>query len=167
VRAALRREVTNGNSFGAFQTEPADIAILRSLRKAARGDKQELVITSGEILRDEDLRIDFDLQDRMADTKVRTAISWLERASLLQRDENVTNVFQARPLVRSLAEAQAKIAGLNLSATEQSLWIAIIREIFNTPPTESLTVDRLALLPEFSNYAKGNQRVGTGSGQKI
>ncbi len=134
-----------------------DIAqILRSLRKAARGDKQELVITSGEILRDEDLRIDFDLQDRMADTKVRTAISWLERASLLQRDENVTNVFQARPLVQSLAEAQTKIAGLNLSAAEQSLWIAIIREIFNTPPTESLTVDRLALLPEFSKYAKGN-----------
>ncbi len=136
-----------------------DIAqILRSLRKAARGDKQEIVITAGEILRDEELQIDIDLQDRMADTKVRTAISWLERASLLQRDENVTNVFQARPLVQSLAEAQIKITGLNLSATEQSLWIAILREIFNTPPTESLTVDRLALLPEFSTYAKGNPK---------
>lgn len=134
-----------------------DIAqILRSLRKAARGDKQELVITSGEILRDEDLRVDFYLQDRMADSKVRTAISWLERASLLQRDENVTNVFQACPLVQSLADAQTRIASLNLSTTEQSLWIAIIREIFNTLPTESLTVDRLALLPEFSSYAKGN-----------
>lgn len=136
-----------------------DIAqILRSLRKAARGGKQEIVITAGEILRDEELQIDIDLQDRMADTKVRTAISWLERASLLQRDENVTNVFQARPLVQSVAEAQTKIAGLDLSATEQSLWIAILREIFNTPPTESLTVDRLALLPEFSNYAKGSPK---------
>ena len=55
-----------------------DIAqILRSLRKAARGDKEEIVITAGEILRDEDLQIDIDLQDRMADTKVKTAISWL------------------------------------------------------------------------------------------
>lgn len=134
-----------------------DIAqILRSLRRAARGDKQELVITSGEILRDEELQVDIDLQDRMADTKVRTAISWLERANLLQRDENVTNVFQARPLVKDLTEAKARTAALNLSEMEQSLWLAILREIFNTPPTDSLTVDRLALLPEFSNYAKGN-----------
>lgn len=134
-----------------------DIAqILRSLRRAAHGDKQELVITSGEILRDEELQVDIDLQDRMADNKVRTAISWLERANLLQRDENVTNVFQARPLVKTLAEAKVRIAGLDLSKTEQSLWLAILREIFNTPPTESLTVDRLALLPEFSRYAKGN-----------
>jgi ATP-dependent DNA helicase RecQ len=130
--------------------------ILRSLRRAVRGDKKELVITSGEILRDAELQMEIDLQDRMADTKVRTAISWLERAHFLQRDENVTNVFQARPLVQNLEEAQAKIAPLNLSEKECSLWLAILREIFNTPPTESLTVDRLALLPEFSRYAKGH-----------
>jgi ATP-dependent DNA helicase RecQ len=134
-----------------------DIAqILRSLRKAARGDQEEVVITAGEILRDEDLQIDIDVQDRMADTKVRTAISWLERANLLRRDENVTKVFQARPLVQNLAEAQAKMAGLNLSKSEQSLWLAILHEIFNSPPTESLAVDQLALLPELASYAKGN-----------
>ncbi len=134
-----------------------DIAqILRSLRKAARGDKEEIVITAGEILRDEELQIDVDLQDRMADTKIRAAVSWLERADLLQRDENVTNVFQARPVVKNLDEARAKMAALNLSATEHSLWIAILREIFNTPPTESLTVDQLALLPEFASYAQAN-----------
>jgi ATP-dependent DNA helicase RecQ len=109
-----------------------------------------------EILRDEEMHVDIDLQDRMADTKVRTAISWLERASLLQRDENVTNVFQARPLVKDLTEAKAKIDVLNLSEMEQSLWLAILREIFNTPAVESLTVDRLASLPEFSNYAKAS-----------
>ena len=129
--------------------------ILRTLRRAARGEQRELVITSGEILRDEELQMEIDVQDRMADTKVRTAISWLERANLLQRDENVTTVFQARPLVKNLVEAKARITGLNLSQSEQSLWLAILREIFNCPPTESLTVDRLALLPEFSNYAKG------------
>jgi ATP-dependent DNA helicase RecQ len=135
-----------------------DIAqILRSLRKATRGDKEEIVITAGEILRDEDLQIDIDLQDRMADTKVRTAISWLERANLLHRDENVTHVFQARPLVQNLGEARAKMEGLNLTSTEHSLWIAILREIFNSPPTESLAVDQLALLPELASYAKGNR----------
>ena len=134
-----------------------DIAqILRSLRKAARGDKEEIVITAGEILRDEDLQIDLDLQDRMADTKVRTAISWLERANLLHRDENVTSVLQARPLVHNLEAARTIIAGLNLPAAEQSLWLAILRELFNSPPTGSLTVDQLALLPELANQAKGN-----------
>lgn len=134
-----------------------DIAqILRSIRKAARGEKKELVVTTGEILRDEDMQANIDLQDRLADTKVRTAISWLERANFLQRDENVTTVFQARPLVKDIAEAVAKIAPLNLSQLERSLWLAILREIFNTPPTESITVDRLALLPEFVNFARGN-----------
>ena len=141
---------------GAFsELSRRDIAqILRGLRKAARGDREEIVITTGEILRDEDVDTDIDLQDRSADTKVRTAISWLERADFLQRDENVTSVFQARPLVRDLEEAEAKMAGLNLSATEQALWMAILREIINAGPTESLTVDRLALLPEFARYAR-------------
>jgi ATP-dependent DNA helicase RecQ len=136
-----------------------DIAqILRSLRKAAHGGGQELVITTGEILRDEDMQAEIDLQDRLADTKVRTAISWLERASFLQRDENVTQVFQSRPLVKDIAEAKTRLESLNLSANEQSLWLAILREIFNTPPTESITIDRLALLPEFVNYASANPK---------
>ena len=66
-------------------------------------------------------------------------------------------MFQARPLVQNLDEARAKMAGLNLSSTEHSLWIAILREIFNSPPTESLAVDQLALLPELASYAKGNR----------
>jgi len=61
--------------------------------------------------------------------------------------------------VKDLTEAKAKIDVLNLSEMEQSLWLAILREIFNTPAVESLTVDRLASLPEFSNYAKGKPGV--------
>jgi ATP-dependent DNA helicase RecQ len=143
---------------GAFsELSRRDIAqILRSLRKSARGSQDKVVITAGEILRDEDIETGIDLQDRTADTKVRTAISWLERSGFLQRDENVTSVFQARPLVKDLQEAGERMRGLNLSAAEQGLWLAILREVINTKTTESLTVDRLALLPEFTNYAKGN-----------
>ncbi len=132
-----------------------DIAqILRGLRRAACGQKQEVVITTGEILRDEDVDTSIALEDRSADTKVRTAISWLERAGFLQRDENVTRVFQARPLVRDVTEAQEKMAPLNLSASEQALWLAILRELINAGPTQSLTVDRLALLPELAIWAQ-------------
>lgn len=134
-----------------------DIAqILRGLRKAAKGDRQEVVITSGELLRDEDVETNIGIEDHDADTKVRTAIAWLERANFIQRDENVTEVFQARPLVKNMEEATAKMATLNLSQQEQSLWKAILREIMNLGPSDHLTVDRLALLPEFAQYARGN-----------
>ena len=127
-----------------------DIAqILRGLRKSARG-RDEVVVTSGEILRDEDLDVSIDPAGAMADTQVRTAIAWLERAGFIQRDENVTNVFQARPLVRSLDEARPIFTRLQLPATEEKLWLAILREIMNSEPTENLTVDQLALLPEFA-----------------
>jgi ATP-dependent DNA helicase RecQ len=133
-----------------------DIAqILRGLRKAARGGREEVVITSGEILRDEEVEADIDVADASADNKVRTAISWLERAGFLERNENVTNVFQARLLVRDPAEAENRMKALNLSEAERALWLAIVRELINASPTESLTVDRLALLPEFMSYAQG------------
>ncbi|HXP59724.1 MAG TPA: RecQ family ATP-dependent DNA helicase, partial [Dongiaceae bacterium] len=141
---------------GAFsELSRRDIAqILRGLRKAARGDRQQVVITAGEILRDEDVDTAISLEDRDADTKVRAAISWLERGGFVQRDENVTNVFQARLLVRGLAEAEVKIESLNLPATERALWTAILRELINSGPTQNLTVDQLALLPEFTSYAR-------------
>lgn len=143
---------------GAFsELSRRDIAqILRALRKSARGGQDKVVITAGEILRDEDIETDIDVQDRSADTKVRTAISWLERSGFLQRDENVTSVFQARPLVRDLKEAESKLRDLHLSDSERGLWLAILREVINAGTTESLTVDRLALLPEFTNYTRGN-----------
>jgi ATP-dependent DNA helicase RecQ len=141
---------------GAFsELSRRDIAqILRSLRRSARGGREKLVITSGEILRDEQIETDMQLHDPNADTKVRTAISWLERAGLLQRDENVTRVFQARLLVRNLPEAEVKMASLNLSETERDLWLALLRELMNAGPADNLTVDGLALLPELTRYAQ-------------
>ncbi len=140
-----------------------DIAqILRGLRKqAARGHRDEIVITTGEILRDEDVEADIELRDRSADTKVRAAVSWLERAGFLQRDDNVTQVFQARPLVRNLEEARTRMAALHLSLAEQALWLAILRELLNASPHESLTIDELALLPEFATYTRASPGTAT------
>jgi ATP-dependent DNA helicase RecQ len=92
---------------GAFsQLTRRDIAqILRGLRKNAKGEEQKVVITTGEILRDEDVDTNINAEDRDADTKVRAAIAWLERANFIQRDENVSEVFQARLLVKDLTEA--------------------------------------------------------------
>lgn len=131
-----------------------DVAqILRGLRKAARSVKSdEVIITTGELLRDEDVETDFDSQDNGADTKVRAAISWLERAGFVERNENRTNVIQARLLVKSIEEAQAKLGTLNLSEREIGLRLAIIREMMNASETDTLSVDAIALLPEFQCY---------------
>ena len=68
-----------------------DIAqILRVLRNPRRQRDGRVVITTGEILRDEDLGVEFEVEGSMADTRVRTAVAWLERAGFVQRDENVT-----------------------------------------------------------------------------
>lgn len=134
-----------------------DIAqILRGLRKAtgiAKGD--EVVITTGELLRDQDVDTTFYADDKSADTKVRAAVSWLERAGFVERNQNRTHVFQARLTVHSIEEAQKLISAAQLPKMESRLWLAIAGLLMNrTPNDTSLTVDAIALLPEFQLFMK-------------
>jgi len=125
-----------------------DIAqILRALRRARRQDEDEVVVTSGELLRDEEIATDFDAGDRQADTKVKTAVSWLERAGFVERDENRTRVFQGRLRVASLEEAEERIAKLHLPGAERRRWLAILTALVNADPDQGLTADQLAELP--------------------
>jgi ATP-dependent DNA helicase RecQ len=140
---------------GAYsQLSRNDIAqILRGLRKASRvRNSDEVVITTGELLRDEDVETDFDSQDRSADTKVRAAVSWLERTGFVERSENQTNVFQARLLVKTMDEARDRLAKLDLSEREAGLWLAIIQQLMTADQTDALSVDGIAMLPEFQLY---------------
>lgn len=136
-----------------------DIAqILRGLRKASRiRNSDEVIITTGEILRDEDVTTDFATAERDADTKVRAAVSWLERAGFVERNENETRVFQARLLVKSLDEARERLAQLNLSERETGLWLAIIQQLMTASQTDALSVDEIAMLPEFQGYLAAAQ----------
>jgi ATP-dependent DNA helicase RecQ len=130
------------------QLTQRDIAeILRGLRRAKRNRDGEVVVSAAELLRDEDLRLGFDPEARDADTRVRIAISWLERAGLVQRDANRTGVFQGRPAVADLAAAERRIAGLGLSAAQRARWLSILEALLNGEPDESVTADVLALLP--------------------
>jgi len=125
-----------------------DIAqILRGLRRAKRDDKNAVVITSGEILRDEEVDTGFNTTDPMASTKINTAVSMLERGSFVQRDENRTSVLQVQPLVRSVDDAVKKIDALDLSKKVRSQWLDILGAIFNSNPNEGLSADELAELP--------------------
>ncbi|MCP9760719.1 RecQ family ATP-dependent DNA helicase, partial [Aquitalea sp. S1-19] len=97
-----------------------DIAgVLRLLKRhAARQGANEMVLTSGEILRlapeDEEAGVGIVANEPGTDTRVRTALHWLESAGLVQRNENRTQVFPASLKVASLAAAEEKLVRADL-----------------------------------------------------
>jgi ATP-dependent DNA helicase RecQ len=124
--------------------------ILRGLKKAAKShSREEVVLTSGELLSDESLITSIEAHDKMADTKVKTAISWLERTGFVERNENRTNVFQGKPLVKDLEEGRQRLSKLQLPAAKTELYLAILRQIFNMKEDDGASADELAQLPEF------------------
>ncbi|WP_043756020.1 RecQ family ATP-dependent DNA helicase [Imhoffiella purpurea] len=152
----------------------ADIAeILRGLRRAKRDKEGRVVVTSGELLRDGELRVGFEADDASADTRVKIAVAWLERAGFVERNENRTRVFQGRPAVRDLDEAHERIAKLGLSAEQRRRWIAVLEALMNCDPDEGLTADELALLGVFrsTDHAPGSRAPewdrGETAGQRV
>jgi ATP-dependent DNA helicase RecQ len=117
---------------------------LRALRRAKRNKKGEIVITSDELLRDENLTDQFEDSYTVRNTKVKTAIAWLERSGFLRRNQNLTDVFQGKPLVKNIDEAENRIKELNLTPNTVHLWFNILRLIFNTSFDRGLSADWLA-----------------------
>ncbi len=115
---------------------------LRGIRQVARGENT-VVLTAGDLLRLDVVDADPDQFD--GDTRVRTALAWLERCGYLYRDENKTIVFQGKPTVGSLEEAAAKIAGLDLSARQQQRWPAILGALMERSRlNQTFSADKLA-----------------------
>ena len=89
-------------------TRPEIHGILRALRNLDRKKRfeGEVVATAGEILgEDEDNAFRRDHDTATDDTRVRTAVSWLEESELLTREENVVSVFPSSLRVSSVEEA--------------------------------------------------------------
>ena len=124
-----------------------DIAgILRSLRRySAKTKSSEIVVTPGEILTDDDLEGSIEADNPDADTKVRTAISWLERARFLERNENHTRVFPGCLKVPSLAEAEKRLAKANLSEDVRRRFLSLISLLINARDDEGISTDELMM----------------------
>ena len=124
--------------------------ILRALRRKRINPDGEIVVTSDELLRDEDWAEMQALEPEFRDARIRTAVAWLERAGFLERNLNLTEVFQGRPLVDTIDAAAERMAGLNLSSGMQRLWLGIYRHLINTQEERGLRADTLAeaLFPE-------------------
>ncbi|GAK54821.1 ATP-dependent DNA helicase, RecQ family [Candidatus Vecturithrix granuli] len=139
-----------------------DIAkILRGLRKTKTRQEGEIVLTVDELLREDEVHGVFEGHDKLRDTKVKTAVAWLERAGFLERNENLTQVFQGKPRVKNIQEGKAKIAQLNLSPVMQDIWTAILEELFHADPDEGLSADRIAE----GLFNTGFQKIAEASGR--
>ncbi|MGR9043680.1 MAG: RecQ family ATP-dependent DNA helicase [Gammaproteobacteria bacterium] len=135
----------------ASQISQRDIAqILKGLRNSKKDRNGDVVLTTGEILQDDGVETSFGNEDHNAGTKVITAVSWLERAGFVERNENRTQVFQGRPLVKNLDEAKAKIEKLGLSQRQQQRWLAILEALINADSDEGFSADELAHLGAFA-----------------
>ena len=120
--------------------------ILRKLRfEQARRKGEPLIITAGEILQDETVETSFDADERDAETKVTTAIAWLERGDYLRREANVTRIFPAR-LGGDEAQAAAILAKAELSQRKRKEYETILHYLRNTGPDERVSTDKLLQL---------------------
>ena len=118
--------------------------ILKALRNLDRKKHAagEVVATAGEILgEDEDAA--FERDSATDDTRVRTAISWLEEAQLLRREENRVRVFPSSLRVDSVAEAGRKLAKRELPAPYRDQLLAIAKALIEADPDEGISTDEL------------------------
>ena len=118
--------------------------ILRALRNFDKRKKKrgEVIATSGEILQEDD-EAAFERDELTDDTRVRTAVSWLEEAQLLTREENFVSVFPSSLRVSSIAEAKKRIEKrIEIDSYRQQL-LRIVERLIDANPVEGITTDEL------------------------
>ncbi|SAY38275.1 RecQ family ATP-dependent DNA helicase, partial [Candidatus Synechococcus spongiarum] len=119
--------------------------ILRALRNLNRKRrfKDEVVATAGEILR-EDEDGAFQRDSVTDDTRVHTALTWLEETQLLTREENVVHVFPSSLQVSSLKQAKGRLDRVQtMTEARRRQLLRITARLINAPPDEGVTTDEL------------------------
>ncbi|WP_417599621.1 RecQ family ATP-dependent DNA helicase [Pararhodobacter oceanensis] len=119
-------------------------AILKALRRleARTGKTGQIVATPGEIIHEEKDR-DFQRDSNTDDTRVKTAVSWLEEAHLLNREENRVQVFPASLRVKNMGEVRQILASAEITERRRKDLAAIVRHIINAPQEDGITTDEL------------------------
>lgn len=119
-------------------------SILKSLRRLDRKKRLggEVVTTAGEILAEE-VEGSFERDSATDDTRVRTAISWLEEADLLSREENRVQVFPSSLRVRSLDEASKKLDKVPVTQVYRGQLLSMVNALMTANADEGISTDEL------------------------
>ena len=118
--------------------------VLRALRNLDRKKRLngEVVATAGEILREDDDDA-FERDSTTDDTRVRTAVSWLEEAVLLTREENRVQVFPSSLRVGSTSEARDRLAKAHVTEPYQRQLLTICETLIEADADEGISTDEL------------------------
>ncbi|MDN2578678.1 RecQ family ATP-dependent DNA helicase [Aquibium sp. ELW1220] len=120
-------------------------AILKALRRLDDRLKKTgtVVATPGEVVKAERDQ-EFERDSATDDTRVKTAVSWLEESALLSREENRVQVFPSSLRIRRLEEAEAILARAVITDTRRRQMLDITRHLMNASPDQGISTDELA-----------------------
>ena len=118
--------------------------LLRALRNLNRKKRfrGEVVATAGEILGEDDDKA-FERDSLTDDSRVRTAVAWLEESALLTREENIVQVFPSSLRVDSVEEAARRLARADITEAYRAQLLRIAEALIGAPADEGTTTDEL------------------------
>ena len=118
--------------------------VLRALRSLNRRNRSsdDVVASPGEIL-NEDEDNDFRRDSATDDTRVRTAVAWLEEAQLLTREENRVQIFPSSLRISSVNEAKHTLADKPIDACYRRSLTAVVETLVNADADEGISTDML------------------------
>ena len=102
----------------------------------------EVVATAGEILGEDEDKV-FERDPTTDDTRVRTAVAWLEEAVLLTREENQVRLFPSSLQVKSKEEARAKLERANSTYVYRRQLMNIVAKLMEADADKGITTDEL------------------------
>jgi len=119
-------------------------AILKALKNLDRRKRMggEVVATAGEILAEEEEGA-FSRDSGTDDTRVRTAISWLEEAALLSREENRVQVFPSSLRITTLEEAEKKLLKVRITGEYRRQLLNTVEALITADADEGISTDEL------------------------
>lgn len=120
-------------------------AILKAVHRLDNRTRKsgEVVATPGEIVKEEKDQ-EFQRDKDTDDTRVKTAVAWLEEAKLLSREENRVQIFPASLLVRDLEHAKKILDQAEITEARRLKLLDIVRHIINAPKEEGISTDVLS-----------------------
>jgi ATP-dependent DNA helicase RecQ len=130
------------------------VSLFEAIRRKAKASKDSsenshtIQVSSGEIVRqaesEDDLELGFDGRDYQSDTKVRTAIAWLEEEGFLERTENKTGVIEGSFLINTKEKIEQCLKQQNLSTANIKACLKVALAVMQYNNNESINADKIA-----------------------
>ena len=120
--------------------------VLRALRNLDRKKRfeGEVVATAGEILGEDEDKA-FERDSATDDSRVRTAVAWLEESVLLSREENRVQVFPSSLRVGSVDQARSRLRRARVTDAYRQRLLTISETLIDADPDEGISTDELMM----------------------